>query len=118
MTEHDENLCRRCGRCCSAKIIIQDEVVAIPVACRYLDPETRLCTVYERRFEVNPRCLTVEEGIRMRVFPADCPYVADLEDYKGPILNWEDSKYSDVIADEIENESEYEEGEQDSKGGD
>ena len=32
--------------------------------------------------------LTLEEGIVIGVFPADCPYVADLVDYKPPREDW------------------------------
>jgi len=83
-----EDLCRRCGRCCYAKLLYDDELVYLPFPCPHLDEKTRLCTVYERRFEVNPDCLTLEEGIRLGVFPADCPYVAGLENYKPPREAW------------------------------
>jgi uncharacterized cysteine cluster protein YcgN (CxxCxxCC family) len=43
--------------------------------CRFLDPRTRLCTVYEQRFRANPHCLDVERGMAYSVFPPDCPYV-------------------------------------------
>ncbi len=77
--------CRRCGRCCYAKLLVGDRVIYTDAPCDHLDPETRLCRVYDRRHEVNPDCLSVEEGIRRGVFPADCPYVADLPGYNAPI---------------------------------
>ncbi|NQT21426.1 MAG: YcgN family cysteine cluster protein [Planctomycetes bacterium] len=89
-----EKKCRKCGRCCCAKLIIedeatgQDEVVYTPFPCTYLDEKTRLCTVYDTRHQVNPDCLKLNEGIEIGVFPADCPYVADLEDYRPPRENW------------------------------
>jgi hypothetical protein len=79
-----EAVCRRCGQCCHAKIIVEGEVIYSPFPCRYLDEQTRLCTVYERRFEANPDCLTVDEAIRLGALPADCPYVRDLPDYVPP----------------------------------
>ena len=79
-----EGLCRRCGRCCYAKVIIGDEVCYTDIPCEFLDPATKTCTVYGRRFEANPDCLTVEEGIKARVFPADFPYVAGLDGYRPP----------------------------------
>ena len=82
-----ENLCRRCGRCCYAKLVFEEEMVFLPFPCPHLDEKTRLCKVYERRFEVNPDCLTLDEGIRLGVFPADCPYVAGLKGYKPPREN-------------------------------
>jgi len=83
-----EKLCRRCGRCCYAKIIRGGEVVYMPFPCPHLDEKTKLCRVYPRRHEVNPNCLTIEEGIRIGVFPADCPYVAGLKRYKPPREEW------------------------------
>ena len=59
----DPSLCRRCGKCCCQKM---------------------LCTIYDRRHEMNVRCLTVEEGIHHGVFPPDCPYVSDLPGYVPP----------------------------------
>lgn len=80
-----EAKCRRCGRCCFAKLRVGDRVVYLDSPCAHLDLETRLCRVYGRRHEVNPGCLTVEEGTRRGVFPADCPYVAGLPGYRAPI---------------------------------
>jgi hypothetical protein len=82
-----ETLCRRCGRCCCRKFLLRDIVYHTPFYCQYLDPATRLCTVYERRFEVNPCCLTVERSLERGVFPADCPYVAGRSDYRPPVEN-------------------------------
>lgn len=82
--EHPEDLCRRCGHCCHAKVIADDEVYYTDLPCPYLDLDTRLCTIYEKRHELNADCLTVAEGIALRVFPADCPYVKDLVDYRPP----------------------------------
>ena len=80
----DPGLCRRCGKCCCRKVVLGHKIVYLPLFCDYLDPDTRRCTVYERRFELNPHCLTVEEGIELGVFPADCPYVRDLAGYRPP----------------------------------
>jgi len=83
-----EDLCRKCGRCCYAKLLLDDEIVFLPYPCPYLDEHSRRCTIYPRRHEVNPECLTLEEGISIGVFPADCPYVANLKDYKPPREQW------------------------------
>lgn len=80
-----EELCQRCGRCCSAKVIIDGQVHYTPFFCRYLDTKTRLCAIYDRRHETNPDCLSLEEGILMGVFPADCPYVRNLPQYRPPV---------------------------------
>ena len=80
----NDGLCRRCGRCCYAKVVFGDDIFCTDIPCPLLNVATKRCTVYERRFAVNPDCLTVEEGIKYRVFPADCPYVAGLEGYRPP----------------------------------
>lgn len=96
MEKNPEDLCRKCGRCCYAKIIIEGdspadtEVVYTPFPCPYLDESTRLCTVYENRHEVNHNCLRLDEGIRLGIFPGDCPYVADIHNYQAPRLEWTD----------------------------
>ena len=80
-----EAKCLKCGRCCHAKLVVGDRVVYTDVPCAYLDVETKLCTVYERRHEVNPDCLDVEAGTKRGVFPTDCPYVRDVPGYKPPV---------------------------------
>ena len=80
-----EPTCRRCGRCCAVKVVVEDRVIYTGEACRFYDPETKLCTVYARRHEANPDCLSLDEAIRQGVLPADCPFVAERPDYKPPI---------------------------------
>ena len=81
------NLCKKCGRCCWAKAILGDKIYYTDIPCPHLDLETNLCSVYKERFKVNPDCLSIEDGIRLGVFPADCPYVADISDYRPPHLD-------------------------------
>ena len=85
--EHEAK-CRRCGRCCYEKLIIDGHVFTTRTPCRYLDVTARTCTVYERRLDLNPRCLTVPQGIELGVFPADCPYVQGLHDYLPAEEGW------------------------------
>ena len=68
-----------------------------PYYCPYLDTETRLCTIYDRRHELNPHCLSVEEGIEIGVFPADCPYVADIPDYTPPVEEWDEDALEEAL---------------------
>lgn len=35
---------------------------------------------------MNPDCISVEAGIRLGVFPGDCPHVRDVADYVAPRL--------------------------------
>ena len=87
-SEAHEALCRRCGRCCYEKLIVDGRVFTTERPCTHYDERTRLCRIYEARRRMNPRCLTVAEGIRWGVFPADCPYVQDLEDYLPAEEGW------------------------------
>jgi hypothetical protein len=86
-TEAREATCLRCGRCCYAKLLIGDQIIYTDTPCAHLDIDTHLCTIYEHRHGVNPDCLSVKQGIRRAVFPADCPYVTDVPDYKAPTLD-------------------------------
>lgn len=95
-----EDLCRRCGLCCYAKVIIRGEIYYTDIPCHHLDTRTNLCTVYERRFEVEPDCLTVEEGIKCRVFPADCPYVKGLKGYRAPHIDCDREEMGRVYRDD------------------
>lgn len=79
-----EDLCQRCGRCCRVKLAIDGEVVATPFLCPHLDRNTRLCTIYERRSELNPFCVSAADGVEVGVFPADCPYVSGVPGYQAP----------------------------------
>ena len=79
-----EALCRKCGRCCSVKLVIQGQVVITPFSCPFLDETTHLCTIYSRRYELNPLCTPPEVGIRLGIWPGDCPYVPDPENYNAP----------------------------------
>ena len=108
-SEH-EALCRRCGRCCYKKFIMDGHVFTTRRPCSYLNTATQMCSIYEKRFEVNPRCLDVPQGIEHGVFPADCPYVRGRTDYLPAEDGWLDEKtvrrieagqlcrYEDVLA--------------------
>ena len=82
--EDPADICLRCGRCCYAKVAIGADLYCTDIPCRFLDAATNLCTVYQHRFAANPECLTIDDGIRMGVFPADCPYVAGVAGYRPP----------------------------------
>ena len=73
-----EGLCTNCGKCCYTKIIVGRTVYITPFPCEFLDTATNLCTIYEKRHELNPLCLSIEEGLKHNAFPADCPYVDEL----------------------------------------
>jgi uncharacterized protein len=73
----DEKLCTNCGKCCYMKVIIGRTVFITPFPCEFLDTNTNLCTIYDRRHELNPLCLSVKEGMKVSAFPEDCPYVPE-----------------------------------------
>jgi hypothetical protein len=73
----DENLCNHCGKCCYKKIIVGRIVYITPFPCEFLNTDTNLCTIYDRRKELNPLCLSVPEGMKVSAFPKDCTYVPE-----------------------------------------
>lgn len=85
-----EQLCNNCGKCCYKKIIVGRTVFITPFPCEFLDTSTNLCTIYDKRKELNPLCLTVEEGLQVSAFPADCPYVPAMapKNYKPAREDW------------------------------
>jgi len=97
LTQAHEALCKRCGRCCYHKLIVGEVIIAMDDACQYLDTSTKVCSIYDKRFEMNPRCLSVAQGIRKRVFPNDCPYVAHLKHYQGPLYGLSKREIEDII---------------------
>ena len=66
------------------KVEVSGEVFFTDEPCQWLDPQTKLCTVYDRRFEVCHECITVALGVAYGAMPDDCPYVRDIPDYRGP----------------------------------
>ncbi len=78
------------------------EIVYLPLFCDHFDPDARLCTIYERRYELNRRCLTVEEGIKLGVFPADCPFVRDAPGYRPPREQCTEDELSRYLEDGFE----------------
>jgi len=71
-------LCKQCGSCCFEKFEDdQGNILYTQTACRYLDVVTRRCRIFERRFEINPRCLklTPELVPTLRWLPPDCGYL-------------------------------------------
>lgn len=102
--EEHEALCLKCGRCCHRKVLVGDRVIGFDSPCPHLDADTKLCRVYESRHEVNAECLSVPEGIRRGVFPADCPYVAGLAGYIPPLEDPDPGLVAELIA-ELEAEA-------------
>jgi uncharacterized protein len=102
-----ENLCNNCGKCCYKKIIVGRTVFITPFPCEFLNTDTNLCTIYDKRHELNPLCLSVEEGMKVSAFPEDCPYVPELapKNYKAARDGWDWSQEwdgFDELADDLD----------------
>jgi uncharacterized cysteine cluster protein YcgN (CxxCxxCC family) len=86
-SEKWESICMRCGRCCYEKVDYEGQIYYTEEPCEYLDPETKLCQVYSERDVKRPGCVRLNnEILKKGVMPADCPYVADIDDYTAPSL--------------------------------
>lgn len=82
-----DSICCRCGRCCYEKIDFEGRIYYTDLACEFLDPATKLCRVYAERDKKRPGCVRLDSGsVREGFLPADCPYVADVDDYQAPCL--------------------------------
>lgn len=77
ITVNDEN-CMNCpvkGDCCYASITIRDKnMILTNHPCKYLNLETKSCTVYEKRKELAPDCLSIGEALKKGALPRECVY--------------------------------------------
>ena len=82
-----ESVCSRCGRCCYEKIDFEERIYYTRLPCEHLDPETKLCRVYDERDAKRPGCVRLTpENVKRGFLPADCAYVVDIEDYPAPVM--------------------------------
>lgn len=89
--EEWEAKCRGCARCCYEKIEFEGHIYYTDTPCEKLDLESRRCTVYADREKLRPGCVKLTpEIVGCGFLPADCPYVADCENYQAPVLYDED----------------------------
>jgi len=85
-TREWEGLCKRCGLCCLEKICRDDGTILVTdEPCRFLNPSTRLCLIYEHRFEACPDCLPItEENLpELTWLPESCGYVEHMTKIRG-----------------------------------
>ena len=92
-----EGLCTKCGKCCTEKVDIDGTIYISKKYCRFLDLVSKECTVYEKRFEAEPGCMEVEAGIKVGIFPSDCPYIEGIEGYKPAVEEWDDPQITEAI---------------------
>ena len=81
-----EDLCRNCGRCCHASVIVGEGRIRVPeLHCKHLDmcSGKSRCKVYTTRHEVTDWCHPMAKSIENGVFPRNCPYVVEIEGYVG-----------------------------------
>lgn len=76
-SEEWEAICNRCGKCCFDKLVDEEDNLIAMTPCVYLDNETKLCTVYEERFQVEADCLklTPDNILEFDWLPDDCGYI-------------------------------------------
>ena len=82
-----DSICSRCGRCCYEKIDFEGNIYYTDQACEFLNLATKTCRVYAERDSKRPGCIRLtQESIQKGFLPADCPYVADIENYPAPSM--------------------------------
>ena len=84
-----ESTCLKCGKCCRIKMSKEAGITAIDWGCPFFDEKTKLCTVYQSRFWVQPQCQTVEQMIAKGLAPPTCGYVQKIKGYKSIVKEWE-----------------------------
>lgn len=72
-----ELLCDGCGKCCLNKIGMKNKVYFTNARCRFLDPETCLCQIYEHRFKKVSDCRDIDLNTVFKepeILPKSCAY--------------------------------------------
>lgn len=72
-----ELLCDGCGKCCLNKIEIRGKVCFTNARCRFLNPETCLCQIYEHRFKKVSDCRDIDLDTVLNepeILPKTCAY--------------------------------------------
>lgn len=73
-----EDICDRCAFCCHERSLEGGTlIVSLSEPCDFLDEESGLCRVYERRFACQPRCrkITLRRALFDKYMPPSCAYV-------------------------------------------
>ncbi len=83
---HWDDLCTCCGKCCYDRRVADDGEVIINylMPCEYLDPETKLCTIYQDRLKKCSHCgkVTLWVALFNPTLPNDCPYATTFRVWK------------------------------------
>lgn len=97
-----ELLCHQCGLCCHNKVPLSNGTYLVhPTStCPYLEKDNR-CQIYQKRFEINPHCLTRDEMVgRDYVLPEGCPYTQLRKGYK-PARVVDEEEFNKLMALEL-----------------
>ena len=84
-----ESLCDYCGRCCL--LCVRNgktgKMKLLAVACQHLDTFSSRCSIYEKRFKIEPTCLELspDKIRRLKKLPYTCAYRSLVEGRK---LEW------------------------------
>lgn len=82
------------GMCCHFSVPVGGVLYVLPNHhCKYLGPD-KLCTVYEKRFEVNPECSSMQRYAEFGGCLKECNYKND--------YNWKYDKV-EIASEELEN---------------
>jgi len=76
--ERWEALCKKCGLCCFEKdTSVFKAAIRLSLPCEYLERETGLCSIYEKRFELCLYCskVTLWHALFSPCLPEACGYV-------------------------------------------
>lgn len=87
--EEWELLCDGCGKCCLNKLEIKGKICFTNTYCRFLDPKSCLCKIYNHRLQKVNDCRDIDiKAVREkpRWLPKTCAYV--LLDEKKPLPSW------------------------------
>jgi uncharacterized protein len=80
-----EAICQRCARCCYEKLDYKGRIFYTNKPCPHLDTDANSCRIYARRSELHPDCVHLTpELVEAGFLPADCPYVAGVDNYQAP----------------------------------
>jgi len=79
--DRHRNLCKKCpdnikGLCCHISEVIEGYNIILPnQPCKFLNLETKTCTVHKERFKKNKRCTPIKAAIRDGGYPHGCRYL-------------------------------------------
>ncbi|MDL2211517.1 hypothetical protein LJB88_01425 [Erysipelotrichaceae bacterium OttesenSCG-928-M19] len=81
-----DDLCNQCGKCCYARSYSDNGKVIVDenYPCEYLNTETNLCSVFEKRYQMSSNCASVNlfRALFSPLLPDDCAYARTFRVWK------------------------------------